>query len=105
MSNVHKQSCFDLGILLLYKYSKRVYYNTRLLKSSNAKEVKYLPYPNINAERVRNGMTMEELATKLGVTRKTVYNWMAHGNIPQAKLIAMAEMFNCSIEYLLQTKC
>ena len=63
-----------------------------------------LPYPNINAERVRNGMTMETLATNLGVTRKTVYNWMVHGNIPQTKLEAMSEMFHCSIEYLLQGK-
>lgn len=63
-----------------------------------------MPYPNINAERVRNGMTMETLATNLGVTRKTVYNWMVHGNIPQTKLEAMSEMFHCSIEYLLQGK-
>lgn len=63
-----------------------------------------MPYPNINAERVRNGMTMETLATNLGVTRKTVYNWMVHGKIPQTKLEAMSEMFHCSIEYLLQGK-
>ena len=40
-----------------------------------------MPYPNINAERSRAGMTVEDLAKSLGVTRKTVYNWMAHGNI------------------------
>ena len=38
-----------------------------------------MPYPNINAERSRAGMTVEDLAKSLGVTRKTVYNWMAHG--------------------------
>lgn len=64
-----------------------------------------MPYPNINAERVRNGMTMDDLATCLGVTRKTVYNWMSHGNIPQTKLEAMSDLFHCSIEYLLQTNC
>lgn len=32
-------------------------------------------YPNINAERSRAGMTVEDLAKHLGVTRKTVYNW------------------------------
>ena len=62
-----------------------------------------LPYPNINAERVRNGLTLGELAAKLGVTRKTVYNWMSHGNIPQSKLEVMADLFNCSVDYLLQT--
>lgn len=58
-------------------------------------------YPNINAERSRHGMTMEALAEKLGVTRKTVYNWMASGNIPQSKLEAMSDLFECSIDYLL----
>ena len=59
-------------------------------------------YPNINAERSRRKMTIEELAAALGVTRKTVYNWMVRGNIPQSKLEKMSEMFNCSIDYLLQ---
>nr|DAD69012.1 MAG TPA: CI repressor [Siphoviridae sp. ctDo63]DAG76715.1 MAG TPA: CI repressor [Caudoviricetes sp.]DAY78484.1 MAG TPA: CI repressor [Caudoviricetes sp.]DAZ36808.1 MAG TPA: CI repressor [Caudoviricetes sp.] len=27
---------------------------------------------------------------------------MVHGNIPQSKLEKMAEMFDCSIDYLLQ---
>lgn len=43
-------------------------------------------YPNINAERSRRKLTIEEFAQALGVTRKTVYNWMVHGNIPQSKL-------------------
>ena len=59
-------------------------------------------YPNINAERSRRKMTIEELAAALGVTRKTVYNWMVRGNIPQSKLEKMSEMCNCSIDYLLQ---
>lgn len=61
-----------------------------------------MPYPNINAERSRMGLTIEELAEKLGVTRKTVYNWMARGNIPQSKLEVMSSLFNCSIDYLLK---
>lgn len=61
-----------------------------------------MPYPNINAERSRVGMTVEDLAKSLGVTRKTVYNWMAHGNIPQSKLEKMSELFHCSIDYLLE---
>lgn len=61
-----------------------------------------MPYSNINAERSRMGLTIEELAEKLGVTRKTVYNWMVRGNIPQSKLEAMSSLFNCSIDYLLK---
>ncbi len=58
-------------------------------------------YPNINAERARNSMTMEQLSEKLGVTRKTIYNWMTKGDIPQNKIEEMADLFNCSIDYLL----
>ena len=63
-----------------------------------------MPYPNINAERSRAGMTVEDLAKHLGVTRKTVYNWMAHGSIPLSKLEMMADLFHCSIDYLLERK-
>ena len=61
-----------------------------------------MPYPNINSQRSRRWMTVEEMARHLGVTRKTVYNWMAHGHIPQSQLEAMSSLFNCSIDYLLQ---
>lgn len=60
-----------------------------------------MAYPNIAAERARNGMTMDELAGHLGVTRKTIYNWMNAGKIPQKKLAAMAALFNVSADYLL----
>ncbi len=60
-----------------------------------------MQYPNINAERARNGMTLEQLASTLGVTRKTIYNWISKGDIPQGKLVQMANLFDCSIDYLL----
>lgn len=60
-----------------------------------------MKYPNIEAERARKGMTQDTLAERLGVTRKTVFNWMESGNIPLGKLIAMADLFGCSIDYLL----
>ena len=61
-------------------------------------------YPNINAERARMGLTLDQFADILGVTRKTVYNWIAKGNIPQSKPEQMSEMFHCSIDYLLNYK-
>lgn len=61
-------------------------------------------YPNIEAERARNGLSYEMLAKQLGVTRKTLYTWINKGNIPLEKLIAMADMFNCTIDYLLGRK-
>ena len=65
------------------------------------REVREMKYPNIEAERARIGMSREILAEKLGVTRKTVFNWMESGNIPLGKLIDMADLFGCSIDYLL----
>lgn len=58
-------------------------------------------FPNIEAERARNGMTAEALAAALGVSRKTLYNWCNSGKIPQSALIKMSQVFNCSIDYLL----
>lgn len=58
-------------------------------------------YPNIAAERARYGLSVDDLASKLGVTRKTVYNWEMAGRIPESALLAMSKMFGVSINYLL----
>ncbi len=59
-------------------------------------------YPNIEAERVRNGMSKAEFAKKLGVSTKTYYNWIKGINpIPSTYLIKMAKMCNSEIDYLL----
>ncbi|MEG0941868.1 MAG: helix-turn-helix transcriptional regulator [Oscillospiraceae bacterium] len=60
-----------------------------------------MKYPNIEAERARLGLSYEQLAVQLCVSRKTLYNWIARGAIPQAKLIEMARLFECSVDYLL----
>lgn len=60
-------------------------------------------YPNIEAERVRKGMSQEELIRELGYKeRKTYYNWLSSGNIPESVLVKMADIFDCSIDYLLR---
>lgn len=61
-------------------------------------------YPNIAAERAKRKMSLDTFAEKLGVTRKTVYNWETAGKIPQQKVEIMANMFNCSVDYLLETE-
>lgn len=63
-----------------------------------------LKYPNIEAERVRCGMTLEMLASSLDVSRKTLYNWYTNGRIPQRKLERMSELFGCTIDYLLSAR-
>lgn len=60
-----------------------------------------MKYPNIEAERARRGMNADELAKELGVSRKTLYNWADKGNIPATALIRMADLFGCTVDYLL----
>ena len=60
-----------------------------------------IKYPNIEAERARHGVSNDDLAETLEVSRKTLFNWMEKGNIPTSALIKMADFFNCTIDYLL----
>ena len=64
-------------------------------------EVKGLKYPNIDAERARKNMSVDGLTNQLGVCKKTYYNWLKKGKIPQTMLEKMANLFHCSIDYLL----
>ena len=59
-------------------------------------------YPNIEAERIRMGLSQTEIISCLGYKeRKTYYNWLESGNIRVSVLMEMADLFDCSIEYLL----
>lgn len=57
---------------------------------------------NIASERKRLGITQSELAERVGVNAKTVSNWERHANkMPADKIAELADIFNCSIDYLL----
>lgn len=57
---------------------------------------------SIASERVRIGLSQEDLAAKLNLkSRATVASYESGGEIPSSKLIAMAELFHCSVDYLL----
>ena len=58
-------------------------------------------YPNIEAERARAGMTKEALARRVGVSRRTLHNWISTGNIPLSGIEKMAAVFGKSADYLL----
>lgn len=60
-------------------------------------------YPNIAAERAKRKMSLDGLAKEIGVTRKTIYNWEQRGKIPKRELDKIAELFNCTTDYLLRT--
>ena len=59
-------------------------------------------FNSIEAERARNGMSKEELATQNGISEKTYYNWLNGVNpIPSTALIKMSDIFGVTIDYLL----
>lgn len=59
-------------------------------------------FNSIEAERARNGMSKEELATQIGISVKTYYNWLNGVNpIPSTALIKMSDIFGVTIDYLL----
>lgn len=58
---------------------------------------------NIEAERVRKGWTKKDLASELGVSLKTYYNWVnKEMDIPSSALVKMALFFGTDIDYLLK---
>ena len=60
-----------------------------------------LIFGNIEAERGRKQLSKEVLSRMLGITSRTYWNYLTGGPIPSDKLIAMAELFDCSTDYLL----
>lgn len=59
-------------------------------------------YKNIEAERARNGWTIEQFADKIGICEKSYRNWRDSGKeIKSSVLINIVNAFNCSSDYLL----
>ena len=56
---------------------------------------------NIEAERGRLGLSKEAISKKLKITSKTYNGYIGGNPIPSDVLIAMADMFDCRIDYLL----
>lgn len=57
---------------------------------------------NIEAERARAQLTKTELARALGITTKTYMAYVQGKRaVPSDKLVEMADMFNCTTDYLL----
>lgn len=54
-------------------------------------------------QRRRHGMSQEQLADRLGVTRQSVSKWESGAAMPElAKLIALSELFQVSVDYLVK---
>lgn len=54
-------------------------------------------------QRKKSGMSQEQLADRLGITRQSVSKWEAGSSVPEiSKLIALSELFKVSLDYLLK---
>lgn len=56
---------------------------------------------NIEAERSRNGLTKSQLSEKLKISLTTYNAYLRGAAIPSDKLVAMADLFGVSTDYIL----
>lgn len=53
--------------------------------------------------KMHKGMTQEELAEKMGVSRQTVSKWELDSTYPEMdKVIALCKLFSCSMDKLVR---
>lgn len=58
--------------------------------------------PVIEAERIKRGLTKDDLAQMLNVSKRTIQNWQnGSTDMPLSKLLFLAEKWECSVDYLL----
>ena len=58
-------------------------------------------FNNIRAECARRKWSLEELSNKLGIERKTFYNWEKKQDFPTSALVQMANLFEITPDELL----
>ena len=57
----------------------------------------------ITAERNKLGLTQQQFAEEMGVTRQAVSRWEGDISFPETeKLAKMSRLFGCSIDYLIK---
>lgn len=57
---------------------------------------------NIKSERVRIGLSQEQMASELGVHVNTLRMWESNESVPGSiNLMKMVRLFGCSADYLL----
>lgn len=58
---------------------------------------------NLRALREKNGMTQEQLAERMEVSRQTVSKWEAGGSFPEMeKMLLLTEIFDCTMDGLMK---
>lgn len=71
--------------------------------SLSEREYKMTFGEKLSLERRTRGMSQEQLADSLGVTRQSVSKWESNSSVPElAKLIQLSELFAVSVDYLVK---
>lgn len=61
-----------------------------------------MKYPNIEAERIRRGISKEDFAEAIGVSKRTLGNWQRGSTeLPVPKLLKICAVLGCRSDYLL----
>ena len=56
---------------------------------------------NIASERVKLGLSQEQLGSYVGVSRDVVSNWESGNTMPKVSMaVQLADVFGCSLDYL-----
>lgn len=64
--------------------------------------MKKVVYANIEAERLKKGMSKTDLAQSAGITPRTYYNYICGiAPIPSKVLLVFSKTLNCSVDHLL----
>ncbi len=58
----------------------------------------------IETLRKKENLTQGELCERLGISKKTYYNYVHKDVIPSDVLIKLSAIFGCSVDYLLGVK-
>lgn len=58
----------------------------------------------IESLRKKENLTQGELCERLGISKKTYYNYVYKDVIPSDVLIKLSAIFSCSVDYLLGVK-
>lgn len=58
---------------------------------------------NLRALREKDGITQEQLAERMEVSRQTISKWESGASMPEMeKLVQLTEMFGCTMDGLLK---
>ena len=61
-------------------------------------------FRNLEAEQRRHGLTNEQVAEILGISRDTYEKKKKNGKFNRPEIVKLLKLFNCSFEYLFEAE-